>query len=266
MLLLLFVTILIFYKIYDIIIIENKERGIIMFTKGMIAIATNIVKNLDLPREFGCDEETGDFEDYTLVSDQLPCDIDINIDNGISKLVLIPKDMPFVIKIPFNGMHYHEYEYDEENDEYTECRDEFYPFTVHPDYCDFEMELVQQAQDRGFEQFVLDTICFYVDKNGRNYYLQEKATPSRYSYGMPPREISEHSKEVAASMSKAYCRCDEKWRASVVECYGENMWITFVDWNAMNGLGILDDMHGGNYGYREDGTPVLIDISGFDDN
>lgn len=237
-----------------------------MFTDGMIAIATNIVKNLDLPRNFGCDEGSGEFDNSYIANQLWKLPIDIQVENGISKLVLIPEDMPFVIKIPFNGMHHYDYVYNEEEDDYEEGDYYFYEFQVHPDYCNFEMELVQQAQDRGFEQFVLDTICFYVDKNGRNYYLQEKATPSRYSYGMPPREISEHSKEVAASMSKAYCRCDEKWRASVVECYGENMWIMFVDWNAMNGLGILDDMHGGNYGYREDGTPVLIDISGFDDN
>lgn len=238
-----------------------------MFTNGMITLARNLVQQLDIPEEFGCDQDSGEFDDV-LLYDQLYKLLpgQFEIDNGISKAVIMVQDMPFVIKIPFNGMHWRDYEYNEEEDDYEEVDHQFYPFRVHEDYCDFEMELVETAQERGFEQFVLDTICIYEDKHGRKYYMQERAVPSRRYYGKTPTAISEHSYEVAASMSKGYCRCDENWRAAVVEYYGEAMWITFVDWNAMNGLGILDDMHGGNYGYREDGTPVLIDISGFDDN
>lgn len=238
-----------------------------MFTNGMIALATNIVKHLDLPENLGCTGDSCEFDDSEL-HNQLARFYpgDFHIDYGISKVVLIFPNLPFVIKIPFSGMHWYEYEYNEEEDEYEETDYYFYPFEIHPDYCEHEMNLVEIAQDRGFGQFVLDTLCFFEDAHGRKFYMQEKAQAARELGFCSPKEVSEYSRTTAALMKGLYCRCNEQWRACVVEYYGENMWTTFVNWDDLEGFGILKDMHAGNYGYRMDGTPVLIDISGFEDD
>ena len=238
-----------------------------MFTKEMIDKARAIVSQLDIPEQFGCDEDGGEFDDSALYNQvSAVYSGEFSIETGISKCVIVLPGESFVIKIPFNGTHYYDYEYNEETDEYEEVEHYFNKFTVVEDYCEREMELTEVAQERGFSQFVLNMICFYIDKRGRAFYMQERARTDRCSYGISPTSVSQRSRDVAESMRTSYCYGNESWRAAIVECYGEDTWYTFVNWNVAGNIGILSDMHGGNYGYRLDGTPVLIDISGFKEN
>lgn len=77
---------------------------------------------------------------------------------------------------------------------------------------------------------------------------------------------SENSLTRAKNLDSDYRYCDMDWRAMVIELYGEDFLRSFIDWYRNdNSNHILDDMHGGNYGYRMDGAPIILDCAGFRD-
>lgn len=244
-----------------------------MITNEMIEQAREIVRKLEIPARFGVNEDCDcDAEDIINLRDQI-YDLgflnfgDYQVENGISKAVIIFDNLPFVIKIPFNGTWHYEYDYDEANDEWIEADRDFYSFCCAraydtSDYCWNEYDKIKMAQERGYGQLFPDMEQIWEDKNGRHFYIQEKVQTSRRGSS---KEVSENSKARAKSMDTQYKICNDTWRASVIEFYSEALWISFVNWNDAGVLGYLDDMHGSNYGYRFDGTPVLIDVAGFRD-
>ena len=242
-----------------------------MITKEMIEQARAIVEKLDIPYEFGVDESREmDDKMVSNINDQL---FRIGIDdfelaNGISKLVIVLNNFPFVIKIPFNGNFHYEYDYDEENEEWTIKDDTSFVWFGEAcapdtsDYCWNEYDKIKMAQERGYGELFPDMEQIFEDNFGRHFYIQEKVKVFSY---LERQNLSPNSRDRAKSMEPKYSICNVEWRASVVEFYGENLWISFVNWNDSGLRDYLSDMHGGNYGYRFDGTPVLIDISGFRD-
>ena len=82
-----------------------------MLTKIDYALAEEIVNGLSLPSEIGPDEDSY-FDDEWLVCQLDDICEDANIEYGISKVVIIPEEGNFVIKIPFNGMYYHYWDED----------------------------------------------------------------------------------------------------------------------------------------------------------
>lgn len=244
-----------------------------MITKEMIEQAREIVEKLDLPEEFGVDE-SGDMDDQaiSLLTDRLEYlrIRNFNVMNGISKAVIVLDDYPFVIKIPFNGNWHYEYDYDEHNDEwFTNEEETVFTWFTHAcapdtsDYCWNEYDKIKMAQDRGYGDLFPDMAQIFEDDYGRHFYIQEKVRV--FSYFDKKNPPSADSRKRAESMEPKYSACNVNWRASVIDFYGENFWISFVNWNDHGCFGYLDDMHSSNYGYRFDGTPVLIDVSGFRD-
>jgi len=242
-----------------------------MLTQEMVMTARDIVSKLDIPECFGCDSD-GDIE-----LDFLESQIDAvysgnyHIENGISKMAIVFYDLPFVIKIPFNGHWQYDYAYNEETDEWEDIEEPYFNYFCRAyaydmsDYCWNELDKVELAQERGYGELLADMISVYVDGNGRHFYIQEKVRPFHEARPFISKP-SNDSLRKAQSLDKQYSSCNVEWRASVIEHYGEQFWISFVNWNDSGELGYLDDMHGGNYGFRYDGTPVLFDVAGYRDD
>ena len=225
-------------------------------------IARNIAMQLDIPEEFGQDMDADEFYSDWLEDQVAHLSVgEFNIDNGASKAVIIFSDFNFVIKIPFNGGWYDQW--DEENEEYSDPYFEPFHGAEAPDtsdYCWDECIRISDAYDAGFGE-LFPTTTFLCEHDGRRYYIQEKVTTARGSHPTP----SENSRTRAKSMDHKYWYCNEDWRAMVIEMYGEDYLRCFIDWCKSTDNGILDDMHYGNFGFSMTGAPILLDVSGYRD-
>lgn len=237
-----------------------------MFSKEIIEQARAIVAQLHIPEKFGCDQDS-EFDSCDL-QNQLACLVmgNFHIENGITKAVIIFDNLPYVIKIPFNGTWDYDYDYDEENDEWVERDAIFTYFNCArafdtSDYCWNELDKIVMAYKRGYGCFFPKTAVIFA--NGQRFYIQEKVQVACERRFTPT--TSKDSRDKAASLTGEYRICNEDWRAAAIESYGEAILISFVNWNDAGMLGYLDDMHNANYGYRFDGTPVMFDVSGFRD-
>ena len=249
---------LLFIIFYDIIYIESGKEIINMFKLEDVERARRIVEMLDIPKEFGSHEDSDETNDE--ISEQLEDVIngDYFVSNGVSKLVIIVDDLPFVIKIPFNGRWVYNDDEEGYEDEY------FYEFTQADDmfgnnYCYCELEKTREVEEVGFGYFVPDmmylcTVC------GRDIYIQEKVTPICECRGKisPSADSLERAKKVRSPFT-------DNWIALVIDLYGENALNEFMQWARMYDNEILSDMHSGNYGIDMNGYPKLLDLSGFRD-
>lgn len=232
-----------------------------MFELKDVKRAMEIVKNLDLPRDFGIDVDD-DFDTYNIeeqISDVM--NDSFFVTNGVSKMVIVPNELPFVIKIPFNGRWVSNFDCAEEEEE---C-EEFWYFMMAEsrmsgdDYCARELELTAEIKAEGFGEFVPDMM--YVGRCcGHNVYIQEKVKPmSECSKTIHPTEDSlNKSRQINAPFLDA-------WAALVIDTYGEDNYNKFLEWARENEPDVLSDMHTGNYGINMNGNPILLDICGFRD-
>lgn len=239
-----------------------------MFSDDDILVAQKIAQVIKLPEQLGACSDGGYF-DCASVAEQVKSFEEeygrCNVYNGISKVVIVFEKLPFVIKIPFNGIWYYDYIYHEDTDEYEEAEESFERFycadsEYHDDYCEAEVNTIKMIQHFGFGSLVADEIC--IGNFGcRNYYIQEKVKSS-FSCDAKP---SNDSLNRAEKIDNYYQFCSATWRAFVFDTYGEDFWKSFIDWAMKENISGIQDMHSGNYGYRFDGTPVMFDISGYDD-
>ena len=224
------------------------------FKEQDLAEARRIVSQLHLPAQFGTDDDM----DMSDLEEQLEDVIngDYFVSCGISKAVIIVDDLPFVIKIPFNGRWSEEWN----GDEYEEC---FIDFTeasaAEPsNYCCDELLKTIFIQNNGFECFVpnmmyLSTVC------GFDVYVQEKVIPCC-------EERNEHKpSEGSLAKAKEEKYWDLVWAATAIDMYGLEFFHNFMDWAYKNCADMMRDLHNANYGYDMSGRPVILDVSGFRD-
>lgn len=239
-----------------------------MFSEKDILIAKEIARSINIPGEFGPDGDDGYF-DSDFILNQIKSFEEkyghVEARNGISKLVIIFDNLPFVIKLPFNGMWFwEEGDYNEETDEYEDVK-YFREFNradsgYGNDYCEAELNIIEKVTHFGFGALMAEE-AFIGEFNYCNFYIQEKVKCVSAG-GTPP---TKDSLKRAENMSIEYKVCSDEWRAVVIDTLGEKFWIDFIDWCLKTYCGVINDMHSGNYGYRYDGTPVMFDVSGFDE-
>lgn len=234
-----------------------------MFNPKDIEKAIYYAQHLHIPDDFG-DADDGiesldvDYLARDLVNAGCPS---FHLFHGVSKAVIEIEELPFVIKIPFNGMWY--YDWEKDDGESNIFSDFYYACESDPsNYCQDELEQTQLIKETRYDQIVPE-MQFLVEVCGRPVYIQEKVKPFEEGVGLS--KPSKNSMEVAKSFSRTYKIADPKWLAAIVEFYGEDYWPKFCSWVWSSGNEILEDLHKGNYGYRYDGTPVIFDISGFRD-
>ncbi len=182
---------------------------------------------------------------------------------GASKLVIIsPKLKDFVIKIPFNGYWSETFYEDGDNDD-LEWTD-FYqaPTDDGYDYCYAEYEKYKDLKRACLEDFVTKTI-FYKEIDGVRIFLQEKVI-CHFSGTFEPS--SRKSMDLALKWKKEGkfdFYVEAKWVANCLDYYGVKKTEKFLNYCNEVDDDILSDCHNGNFGYRKDGSPVLLDFSGY---
>lgn len=213
--------------------------------------ARRIVSNLDLPSEFGTDGDL-DMSDLEMQLEDI-IDGDYFVSCGISKAVIIVDDLPFVIKIPFNGRWE---DGDDEGDKYfieffQACGDSCF------DYCGDELNKTHFIQNNGFGCFV-PNMMYLSTVDGFPIYVQEKVIPKNES-----REKNPSLDSLEKAKEENYW--DLEWAAIAIDLYGFEFFHNFVQWANKYCKDMMLDMHCGNYGYDMGGRPVILDISGFRD-
>lgn len=204
----------------------------------------------EIPEKFASDldAEVGSFFFETL---------GFNWRSGASKLVIIPADKDFVIKIPCK------YEYDGDEDTYKgACK--FGPDGEVLDfgwnYCGLEEAIYQAAVKAGIEKLFAETIYIGV-YDGYPIYIQEKC--KIFNDIRNTEDYPEKSKKKSLKLCRDnnwYC-FNEYWLSDVLDYYNTDN--EFMKLNKFIESYNISDLHFGNVGYRYDGSPVLIDYSDF---
>ena len=206
-----------------------------------------------LPEEFGLDN--GKPLNFKLMQNQIKrVDVCAHINFGVSKMVIIsPNFNNIVIKIPFNG------EFDEE---FGWSPFKWAQSSDCSDYCLAEYEKYCQLKKYGLNCFVAKTIP-YKTLNNIRIFIQEKVIPKEdtcfldFVPSLKSKELAKRWKEEGQSIF------DTLWFASCLDKYGQSKVQKFLYYCNNIDLDILEDTHEGNYGYRENGTPVILDYSNF---
>lgn len=170
---------------------------------------------------------------------------------GATKLVIIPYDSHYVIKIPYNmAIHYGEY----------------FDFTGLPkgvnDYCQYELILYNMAKESGWADFFLP-IQYLGEFKGIPIYIQNKAEDY---FSCTINYASENSKKIVTKRIKEtdflrsftlpfdWVACCLDWLHSLNEL---RKFFYFLEKEK-----ISRDLHRGNIGFYQN-RPVIIDYGGY---
>lgn len=232
--------------------------------KGIIKEA---LASIDLTNAF--DEEHGgfnmeNFEDFFDCS-ELPCGWDYSY--GASKLVLIPDDLPFVIKIPFNQQP-GDYYCDNNEDGERYYPGEVFSSAVYPlcneygwDYCRSEAEFYKEAEEAGLSYFFAKTV--YIGKyTGYPIYVQEKAKPENTFNCHHSEEERSNSRKKVQVLNIWTDELDDDFLTDLFKCYSNDELVKlfqFLDENDIR------DLTSSNVGYDYAGQPIFLDYSDFRD-
>lgn len=236
-----------------------------MIKKSELKLVDKIIDAIcPLPQLFGLFAETPDNDDVwdeNYPEELLPIVDTIQLIDpcadvlwGMSKLVISsPKMQNFVIKIPFNGYELLSGWYGFEGAPGSDCSD----------YCLAEYEKYKKLRTYGLNCFVVKTV-FYKKVDGVRFFLQEKAIC--VNSDCTSRLPSQKSLNLAEKWYReGRITIDPDWIASCIDFYGKARVKRFLYYCEHIDADILMDMHGGNFGYRKNGSPVLIDFSNFSD-
>lgn len=221
---------------------------------------------MPLPERFGLSYSSGDEirpEFFDIIEDAIwEVDAEAYIDYGASKLVIIPSDTDYVIKIPFNGYFYISY------NDMNQPTEEWYDFCYAPskwnnDYCWAEFEKYQDLKNENLNCFVAET-CFYTRINSVGFYIQEKVNNNKYDVSIKPSDESILSvKDIKSKGIGQYV--DPNWMGNCIDAYGKEKVEEFLIYCENEDEDIIADLHKNNYGYRKDLTPAILDFSNYMD-
>lgn len=207
------------------------------------------VMNMYIPDRFGKDE-MGDYSDEVWeVIDELPEEIQNSVATGASKFVFSLNEKE-VVKIPFDGM-WQEVDWDEFDDN---CEGDFSFTPYDNNYCEIETSVYADAVAAGVEMFFASTKYVGVSKNNKPIYVSEKVNNWYHGWKPTPSKGSVEKAEQTES------ELSTDWLAVAYEVYGDDLVNRLLDFICDEGI---DDLHRGNLGVRQDGTPCILDYSGF---
>ena len=200
---------------------------------------------------------TRDFDEK--IVDYLPKSFEYELHEGSSKLVFIPKDENYVIKIPYTG------------DSYTDENDNIIDYTfahANPeskkfrwDYCLAETLLWRNAKrSKVHHAFAKERILGFI--NNHPIYIQQRAEVYAESNKYNSASNKERNKTLSCCYKHNVRIFQEEgvsWQSDMLEYYGQNIFLKIMhfieDFK-------ISDLHESNLGYI-DGRPVIIDYSGF---
>ena len=184
--------------------------------------------------------------------------VDEEIRTGVSKVVIIPHDTSYVLKIPYRGA-----KEGEESWDFHYAGNEIRDW----DYCETEAEIYDAFKAEGLECFLAKTVRYGEDATGYPLYIQEKCITS-YDYEDLDSNYTYDYTEIKAFRSMFACGMavdNNTWNTKAIMYYGVEKYIHFMQFCLDRFPDVLDDLHRENYGYRTDGSPVLIDFSSWND-
>lgn len=179
---------------------------------------------------------------------------------GCTKLVLMPKNCDFVVKIPFFGENY-----DSKTGTYIQFSGAREPEGWN--YCEVESILYTYAKEKKVENYFLETRCIgFV--HGYPIYAQELATtlnrtkPSDYDDDLSVEERTRNTK-IRELCRKRNAKCfNATWIADFIDYYSEEEWFKLnkflYDFD-------ITDLHTENIGYNSAGAPTVMDYAGYRD-
>lgn len=184
--------------------------------------------------------------------DEIQEKLNCEIENGLSKLVLVFNDLDSVIKIPFIGNDFDEFYNSQEslNEDDKDC--DFYDW----DYCGTEYLIYQIAKEYEVEKMFLETkpLC---EMNELPIYIQEKAIVGKSQMIEPSENSKQKYDELCMKGKIPYYNVME----SFIEYYGDLLIEKFTKFLERVNLG---DLHSGNIGVsRVDNRPIMFDYSGY---
>ena len=236
-----------------------------------------IAEKIEVPHHFSSDYDEeciacvfDDFVDELISKNGLDCQ------NGCTKAVFISDESDKVLKIPFfyRAIYNDGSYFDEELDDWVNDGDnseyQFYSFKnagcagrdnysifldTDNDYCALEAAIYANVEkNTNFAELFAKTELLCEDKNGYPLYLQEKVkTWSEESPTVDERNT--------ATQLQSIFYIDRSWLARAIHHYGEEKITSFLKWAQSSKL--VNDLHSGNLGYRENGAPVILDYSGY---
>ena len=143
-----------------------------------------------------------------------------------------------------------------------EKEDLFEPFYEYEDYCALEESVYQNAEAAGFEQYLAKT-SFYKTIKNCYVYVQEKVYTLYSDKASTP---SEGSRKKIDERNGEYLG-NKDWSACFIDFFGEDAFEKFYNYcvygDDEHEMCIADDLHSGNIGFRADGSPVILDYSGW---
>ena len=188
--------------------------------------------------------------------------IPIEVCHGVSKMAIIIPGCSLVIKIPFNGQWKYEERYNKETGEYEEGEEYFEPFYEYEDYCALEESVYKNAEAAGFDQYLAKTSFYKAIKNCY-VYVQEKVFGLYSDRASTP---TDDSRRKIKARRDGYIGTSD-WSACFIDFFGEDAFEKFYNYcvygDDEHEMCIDDDLHAGNIGFRADGSPVILDYSGW---
>lgn len=236
----------------------------------IVEIIEKYMRNFHFNYDGGFTED--DVEDFIWYIDRnsVPS---FHYETGASKLVIIPDETDFVIKIPFTGAYAEAGEYyDDEEGEWIKSEDDrqyedFYGASDDSgcNYCAAECEIYNEAKKKGFEQLLLK-IEKVGEYNGMSVYIQPKAksfaytgNTEKYSSNKSKEIVREERNRVGNTYGISIHSFPTNWAASCLDILGSldelNRFFIFLNENS-------GDLHSNNIGYYN-GKPCIIDYAGF---
>ena len=216
-------------------------------------------------------EEAGCFDNWTW-------------DNGVTKGVLIFKELDFVVKIPFEGYcsetesHYensngswigswssrwnsrlHKVEYEEIFEDFTGADTE-----DGWNYCEVEADLIDAAREEGLNRCFAATELLGFAKD-HPIYIQEKcfmfcdARTSTNKEKYKNRTKADYDSLKEARERTDFWGIDNDWVLDFLIYWGEEMLKRLGQFLFVHDI---EDLHNGNIGYRN-GVPCLVDYSSY---
>lgn len=208
------------------------------------------ILNINIPLEFGCDEDG----EYTSAIEEMYDQLDgsVNTTYGATKFVIFLNDKE-VVKIPFNGCFWWDYK----EDGLVFCNFQY------SDYCAMEEEMYNKAEEAGVEQFFVSTkyygnavsgVPVYVSERVYTFYDNDKVRERTNSF-------TENSMTKAKELKdRVYTRLHDEWIARAIEYYGYEAVEKLFDFIEEEDI---RDLHTNNIGFREDGSPCILDYSSY---
>lgn len=220
---------------------------------------------LDIPAEFGPQDWDDEIFDDDFIYSQLNSSVVTKW--GVTQFVIIDKRLDEVIKIPFTGCFATQYDY--ETGEYDYENAEFECYTHN--YMEIAEDIYNRAENAGVAEFFAKMTFIGETKNGTPIFRQEYVTPyDDYASDSTPSEDSltlvRKNKDKGYDSYKKWSIFENDWTAYAVDIYGFDYVSRFLDFVLKEqNHGKLLDLHLGNYGWRKDGTPAILDWAGYEE-